>query len=61
MGRAYDVDGGDADGFSTEFRGEFLVMGSWDNCDCFGAAAGNESTLVIGAATSSDTLIDATT
>jgi hypothetical protein len=61
MGRAYDVDGGDADGFSTEFRGEFLVMGSWDNCDCFGAAAGNESTLVIGAATSSDTLLDGTT
>ena len=61
MGRAYDVDGADADGFSTEFRGEFLVMGSWDNCDCFGAAAGNESTLVIGAATSSDTLLDGTT
>ena len=61
MGRAYDMDGMDADGFSTEFRGEFLVMGSWDNCDCFGAAAGNESTLVIGAATSSDTLLDGTT
>jgi len=60
MGRAYDVDGADADGFSTEFRGEFLVMGSWDNCDCFGAAAGNESTLVIGASTSSDTLLDGT-
>ena len=60
MGRAYDVDGPDADGFSTEFRGEFLVMGSWDNCDCFGAAAGNESTLVIGASTSSDTLVDGT-
>lgn len=61
MGRFYDVDGLDADGFSSEFRGEFLVMGSWDNCDCFGAAAGNESTLVIGAATSSDTLLDGTT
>lgn len=61
MGRAYDVDGVDVDGFSTEFRGEFLVMGSWDNCDCFGAAAGNESTLVIGAATSDDTLFDGTT
>ena len=61
MGRAYDVDGADADGFSTEFRGEFLVMGSWDNCDCFGAAAGNESTLVIGAATSDDSLFDGTT
>jgi hypothetical protein len=61
MGRAYDVDGADADGFSTEFRGEFLVMGSWDNCECFGAAAGNEATLVIGAATSDDSLFDGTT
>ena len=65
MGRAYDVDNSgailDVDGFNTEFRGEFLVMGSWDNCDCFGAAAGNEATLVIGAATSDDGLFDGTT
>ena len=62
MGRVYDVDGADADGFSYEFRGEFMVMGdSWDNCDCFGAAAGNESTLVLGAATSDDSLFDGTT
>ncbi|MEC8065174.1 MAG: hypothetical protein VX126_03870, partial [Planctomycetota bacterium] len=62
MGRVYDVDGADADGFSFEFRGEFLAMGSsWDNCDCFGAAAGNESTLVFGAAHSDDSLFDGTT
>jgi len=60
MGRAYDVDGGDADGFSTEFRAEFLAMGSWDNCNCFGSMAGSESTLVIGASMSDDSLFDGT-
>jgi hypothetical protein len=60
MGRAYDVDGADADGFSTEFRAEFLAMGSWDDCNCFGSMAGSESTLVIGASMSDDSLFDGT-
>ncbi|RPG10668.1 MAG: hypothetical protein CBB84_000390 [Phycisphaera sp. TMED24] len=60
MGRAYDVDGADADGFSTEFRAEFLAMGSWDDCNCFGCMAGSESTLVIGASMSDDSLFDGT-
>ena len=60
MGRAYDVDGADVDGFSTEFRAEFLAMGSWDDCNCFGSMAGSESTLVIGASMSDDSLFDGT-
>ena len=60
MGRAYDVDGADVDGFSTEFRAEFLAMGSWDDCNCFGSMAGSESTLVIGASMSDESLLDGT-
>jgi hypothetical protein len=54
--QAYDA--GDA---GTDFRVDFLAMGSWDNCGCFGSAAGSESTLVIGAGMSDDDRFDGNT
>ena len=57
MGRAYDGN----DDFSTEFRAEFLAMGSWAEDVSFASAAGSETSLVIGAAMSDDDRLDGTT
>ena len=54
--QAYDA--GDA---GNDFRVDFLAMGSWDNCGCFGSMAGSESTLVIGAGMSDDDRFDGNT
>ena len=54
--QAYDA--GDA---GNDFRVDFLAMGSWDNCGCFGSMAGSESTLVIGAGMSDDERFDGNT
>jgi hypothetical protein len=54
--QAYDA--GDA---GNDFRVDFLAMGSWDNCGCFGSMAGSESTLVIGAGMSDDDRLDGNT
>ena len=54
--QAYDA--GDS---GTDFRVDFLAMGSWDNCGCFGSAAGSESTLVIGAGMSDGDRFDGNT
>ena len=55
--QAYDG----ADDFATDVRVEFLAMGSWDNCGCFGSMAGSESTLVIGAGMSDEDRFDGNT
>ena len=55
--QAYD---GTGDDDFADFRVDFLAMGSWDNCDCFNAAAGSEATLVIGAEHLRRSLFDGT-
>ena len=54
--QAYDA--GDA---GNDFRVDFLAMGSWDSCGCFGSMAGSEATLVIGAGMSDDDRFDGNT
>jgi len=56
MARLYDGD----DDFAMDTRVEFLAMGSWDNCNCFGSMAGSESTLVLGFSNSDDDRFDGT-
>ena len=56
MARLYDG----ADDFSMDARVEFLAMGSWDDCNCFGSMAGSESTLVLGFSNSDEDNFDGT-
>ena len=56
MARLYDG----ADEFSMDARVEFLAMGSWDDCNCFGSSAGSESTLLVGFSTSDEDNFDGT-
>jgi hypothetical protein len=56
MARLYDGN----DDFAMDARVEFLAMGSWDNCNCFGSMAGSESTLLLGFSNSDEDRFDGT-